>query len=187
MWSPALVCGYPVFCCKVTSLALGFTLGLTIRRRMSGTSSFARDKLTVLHSVRQYKTPRHVCSCGFRPADRFRGNGVVIRPERWGAQAAAGGGTHRQPLAIIPGQFHGRIGHARAQAQHLCMQVELLADAGVQIVTRINPWPDTTKAWAAQNPRRRPQLRWSTLATFFREETRLKHPPLSLTAPCVRD
>ncbi|WP_372827582.1 murein transglycosylase A [Polaromonas sp.] len=41
-----------------------------------------------------------------------------------------------------------------------------------QGVTKINPWPDATKAWAAQNPQRLPQLLWSNPRyIFFREET----------------
>ncbi len=41
-----------------------------------------------------------------------------------------------------------------------------------QGVTRVNPWPDATKAWAAQNPQRVPQLLWSNPRyVFFREET----------------
>ncbi|MET0542450.1 MAG: MltA domain-containing protein [Variovorax sp.] len=40
-----------------------------------------------------------------------------------------------------------------------------------QGVTRINPWPDATKDWAAQNPQRVPQLMWSNPRyVFFREE-----------------
>jgi len=40
-----------------------------------------------------------------------------------------------------------------------------------QGVTRINPWPDATKAWAAQNPGRVQQLLWSNPRyIFFREE-----------------
>ena len=40
-----------------------------------------------------------------------------------------------------------------------------------QGVTRINPWPDATKAWAAQNPQRVRQLLWSNPRfIFFREE-----------------
>lgn len=40
-----------------------------------------------------------------------------------------------------------------------------------QGVTRINPWPDATKAWAAQNPQRVSQLLWSNPRyVFFREE-----------------
>ena len=40
-----------------------------------------------------------------------------------------------------------------------------------QGVTRINPWPDATKAWAAQNPQRVPQLLWSNPRyIFFKEE-----------------
>ena len=40
-----------------------------------------------------------------------------------------------------------------------------------QGVTKINPWPDATKAWAAQNPQRVPQLLWSNPRyIFFREE-----------------
>ena len=38
-------------------------------------------------------------------------------------------------------------------------------------MTRINPWPDATKEWAAQNPQRVPQLLWSNPRyVFFREE-----------------
>lgn len=41
-----------------------------------------------------------------------------------------------------------------------------------QGVTRINPWPDATKAWVTQNPQRLPQLLWSNPRyIFFREET----------------
>lgn len=40
-----------------------------------------------------------------------------------------------------------------------------------QGVTRINPWPDATKEWVAQNPARLPQLLWSNPRyVFFREE-----------------
>ena len=40
-----------------------------------------------------------------------------------------------------------------------------------QGVTRINPWPDATKAWVQQNPQRLQQLLWSNPRyTFFREE-----------------
>jgi len=40
-----------------------------------------------------------------------------------------------------------------------------------QGVTRINPWPDATKDWVAQNPQRLPQLLWSNPRyVFFREE-----------------
>jgi membrane-bound lytic murein transglycosylase A len=40
-----------------------------------------------------------------------------------------------------------------------------------QGVTKINPWPDATKAWALQNPQRVQQLLWSNPRyIFFREE-----------------
>ena len=40
-----------------------------------------------------------------------------------------------------------------------------------QGVTKINPWPDATKAWAAQNPQRVQQLLWSNPRyMFFKEE-----------------
>jgi membrane-bound lytic murein transglycosylase A len=40
-----------------------------------------------------------------------------------------------------------------------------------QGVRRINPWPEATKAWAAQNPQRVNQLLWSNPRyVFFREE-----------------
>jgi membrane-bound lytic murein transglycosylase A len=40
-----------------------------------------------------------------------------------------------------------------------------------QGVTRVNPWPDATKAWAAQNPQRVSQLLWSNPRyIFFQEE-----------------
>ena len=40
-----------------------------------------------------------------------------------------------------------------------------------QGVSKINPWPDATKAWAAQNPQRVAQLLWSNPRyIFFREE-----------------
>jgi membrane-bound lytic murein transglycosylase A len=41
-----------------------------------------------------------------------------------------------------------------------------------QGVTKINPWPDATKAWATQNPQRVQQLLWSNPRyVFFREES----------------
>jgi membrane-bound lytic murein transglycosylase A len=41
-----------------------------------------------------------------------------------------------------------------------------------QGVTKINPWPDATKAWVAQNPQRLSQLLWSNPRyIFFREES----------------
>ena len=40
-----------------------------------------------------------------------------------------------------------------------------------QGVTKINPWPDATKQWAAQNPQRVQQLLWSNPRyVFFKEE-----------------
>ena len=40
-----------------------------------------------------------------------------------------------------------------------------------QGVSKINPWPDATKAWAAQNPQRVSQLLWSNPRyVFFKEE-----------------
>lgn len=40
-----------------------------------------------------------------------------------------------------------------------------------QGVSKINPWPDATKAWVAQNPQRLQQLLWSNPRyVFFREE-----------------
>jgi len=40
-----------------------------------------------------------------------------------------------------------------------------------QGVTKINPWPDATKAWVAQNPQRVQQLLWSNPRyVFFKEE-----------------
>lgn len=40
-----------------------------------------------------------------------------------------------------------------------------------QGVTKINPWPDATKAWAADNPQRVQELLWSNPRyVFFREE-----------------
>ena len=40
-----------------------------------------------------------------------------------------------------------------------------------QGVSKINPWPDATKAWATQNPQRVSQLLWSNPRyIFFREE-----------------
>ncbi len=40
-----------------------------------------------------------------------------------------------------------------------------------QGVTRINPWPDATKDWAAQNPRRVNELMWSNPRyVFFQEQ-----------------
>jgi len=40
-----------------------------------------------------------------------------------------------------------------------------------QGVSKLNPWPDATKAWAAQNPQRVQQLLWSNPRyIFFKEE-----------------
>jgi membrane-bound lytic murein transglycosylase A len=40
-----------------------------------------------------------------------------------------------------------------------------------QGVSKLNPWPDATKAWAAQNPQRVQQMLWSNPRyIFFREE-----------------
>ena len=40
-----------------------------------------------------------------------------------------------------------------------------------QGVTKVNPWPDATKVWAAQNPQRVQQLLWSNPRfVFFKEE-----------------
>ncbi len=61
-----------------------------------------------------------------------------------------------------------RVAYAGTNEQpYRSIQQWLLA----QGVTRINPWPDATKEWAAQNPQRVAQLLWSNPRyVFFREE-----------------
>ncbi len=62
-----------------------------------------------------------------------------------------------------------RVAFAGSNDQPYRSVNQWLLDQGV---TRINPWPDATKAWAAQNPQRLQQLLWSNPRyIFFREET----------------
>jgi membrane-bound lytic murein transglycosylase A len=61
-----------------------------------------------------------------------------------------------------------RVAFAGSNEQPYRSINQWLLDQGVQ---RINPWPEATKAWAAQNPQRVPALLWSNPRyVFFREE-----------------
>lgn len=62
-----------------------------------------------------------------------------------------------------------RVAFAGSNEQPYRSVNQWLLDQGV---TKINPWPDATKAWAAQNPQRLSQLLWSNPRyIFFREES----------------
>ena len=61
-----------------------------------------------------------------------------------------------------------RVAFAGSNEQPYRSINQWLLEQGVQ---RINPWPEATKAWAAQNPQRVSQLLWSNPRyIFFREE-----------------
>jgi membrane-bound lytic murein transglycosylase A len=61
-----------------------------------------------------------------------------------------------------------RVAFAGSNEQPYRSINQWLLEQGVQ---RINPWPEATKAWAAQNPQRVSQLLWSNPRyVFFREE-----------------
>jgi len=61
-----------------------------------------------------------------------------------------------------------RVAFAGSNEQPYRSVNQWLLDQGV---TKINPWPDATKAWAMQNPQRVQQLLWSNPRyIFFREE-----------------
>ncbi len=61
-----------------------------------------------------------------------------------------------------------RVAFAGSNEQPYRSINQWLLEQGVQ---RINPWPEATKAWAAQNPQRVNQLLWSNPRyIFFREE-----------------
>lgn len=61
-----------------------------------------------------------------------------------------------------------RVAFAGSNEQPYRSVNQWLLDQGV---TKINPWPDATKAWAQQNPQRVQQLLWSNPRyIFFREE-----------------
>ncbi len=61
-----------------------------------------------------------------------------------------------------------RVAFAGSNEQPYRSINQWLLEQGVQ---RINPWPEATKAWAAQNPQRLNQLLWSNPRyIFFREE-----------------
>ncbi len=61
-----------------------------------------------------------------------------------------------------------RVAFAGSNEQPYRSINQWLLDQGVR---RINPWPEATKAWAAQNPQRVNQLLWSNPRyVFFREE-----------------
>lgn len=61
-----------------------------------------------------------------------------------------------------------RVGFAGSNGQPYRSVNQWLLKQGV---SKINPWPDATKAWAAQNPQRLQQLLWSNPRyIFFREE-----------------
>jgi membrane-bound lytic murein transglycosylase A len=62
-----------------------------------------------------------------------------------------------------------RVAFAGSNEQPYRSINQWLLEQGVQ---RINPWPEATKDWAAQNPQRLNQLLWSNPRyIFFREET----------------
>jgi membrane-bound lytic murein transglycosylase A len=62
-----------------------------------------------------------------------------------------------------------RVAFAGSNEQPYRSVNQWLLEQGVQ---RINPWPEATKDWAAQNPQRLNQLLWSNPRyIFFREET----------------
>ena len=61
-----------------------------------------------------------------------------------------------------------RVAYAGSNDQPYRSVNQWLLDQGV---SKINPWPDATKAWVAQNPQRVNQLLWSNPRyIFFREE-----------------
>lgn len=61
-----------------------------------------------------------------------------------------------------------RVAFAGTNGQPYRSVNQWLLEQGVQ---RIHPWPQATKAWAAQNPQRVPELLWSNPRyVFFREE-----------------
>ena len=84
------------------------------------------------------------------------------------ARVTAGRDLERRARARIDGQRTLRVAFAGTNDQpYRSVNQWLLA----QGVTKINPWPDATKAWAAQNPQRVQQLLWSNPRyVFFREE-----------------
>ena len=78
-------------------------------------------------------------------------------------------GSGRLHITEPDGRQHTvRVAYAATNEQpYRSIQQWLLA----QGVTRINPWPDATKEWAAQNPQRVRELLWSNPRyVFFREQ-----------------
>jgi membrane-bound lytic murein transglycosylase A len=66
------------------------------------------------------------------------------------------------------GQRVVRVAFAGTNDQPYRSVNSYLASLGV---TKLNPWPDATKAWAAQNPQRVSQMLWSNPRyVFFKEE-----------------
>ncbi len=78
-------------------------------------------------------------------------------------------GSGRLHIAEPDGRLHTvRVAFAATNDQPYRSIQQWLRAQGV---TRINPWPDATKEWAAQNRDRVPQLLWSNPRyVFFREE-----------------
>ena len=78
-------------------------------------------------------------------------------------------GSGRLRIAEPDGSFRTvRVAFAGTNDQPYRSVNQWLADQGV---TKVNPWPQATKAWAAQNPQRVSQLLWSNPRyVFFQEE-----------------
>jgi membrane-bound lytic murein transglycosylase A len=78
-------------------------------------------------------------------------------------------GSGRLRIAEPDGGFRAvRVAFAGTNDQPYRSVNQWLLEQGV---TKVSPWPQATKAWAAQNPQRVPQLLWSNPRyVFFREE-----------------
>ena len=78
-------------------------------------------------------------------------------------------GSGRLSISESDGFRHTvRVAFAGSNEQPYRSVNQWLLDQGV---TKINPWPDATKAWVADNPQRVQQLLWSNPRyIFFREE-----------------
>ena len=119
---------------------------------------YTRQEIDTLESARAALSGREIAWLS-DPLDamvlHIQGSGRLLLTEPDGAQRqvrVAFAGSNEQPYRSIN---------------------QWLLEQGVQ---RINPWPDATKAWAAQNPQRLNQLLWSNPRyIFFTEE--------SITAP----
>ncbi len=114
---------------------------------------FTRQEIETLPAARQALQGREIAWLA-DPIDamllHIQGSGRLLLTEPDGRQRqvrAAFAGSNEQPYRSIN---------------------QWLLEQGVQ---RINPWPEATKAWAAQNPQRVSALLWSNPRyVFFREE-----------------